>query len=385
MENKSKILIVDDAVENIDALGALLKDYRRQFALNGEKALVLAKRDPKPDLILLDVIMPGIDGHEVCKILKSDEDTMHIPIIFLTSKTDREDILMGFEIGAQDYITKPFDARELMARVRTQLKIVDYRKKLQSVNEWLEEQVDQRTKEIQEANSKLERAMEEIEKLDANKSEFLNIISHEIRTPLNGIIGSLSILRNLNVSEETIDFIDILDGSVERLEKFSLKALEVSALKMKGPDILKRKPTDIFILTQEVIDSMRSYIEEKNITLKKNFDGEYREVNIDPRYFRKAFYEVMINAVTFSPNTGTIEFYIKSDEDTVSIEILDEGDGFTEDLLSNIALMATSNHVDKNPGLGLYFSRLVADNHGGKLNYSNRTGSGARVYMEFAV
>ena len=119
--DQQRILIVDDATENIDILGDALSDYKRIVALNGEKALELAMGNNPPDLILLDIVMPGMDGYEVCKRLKTNEKTREIPVIFLTAKTESESIIKGFKLGAADYVTKPFNLGELMARVTTQL------------------------------------------------------------------------------------------------------------------------------------------------------------------------------------------------------------------------------------------------------------------------
>lgn len=118
---QQQILIVDDAAENIDILGDALSDYKRMVAINGEKALELAMGNNPPDLILLDIVMPGMDGYEVCKRLKTNEKTREIPVIFLTAKTDTESVVKGFETGAIDYVTKPFNTSELLARVTTQL------------------------------------------------------------------------------------------------------------------------------------------------------------------------------------------------------------------------------------------------------------------------
>ena len=138
---QQRILIVDDATENIDILGDALSDYKRMVALNGKKALELATGDNPPDLILLDIVMPGMDGYEVCKRLKANENTREIPVIFLTAKTESESIIKGFTLGAADYVTKPFNLGELMARVTTQLAlkkskddITRYLKEIESKN-----------------------------------------------------------------------------------------------------------------------------------------------------------------------------------------------------------------------------------------------------------
>ncbi len=121
--NEMTILMVDDTPENIHILNELLVDFKRKVATNGEKALKIAGGEKKPDLILLDINMPGMSGLEVCEELKKEKSTADIPIIFLTAQTDKETTIQGFKLGANDYITKPFDPDELMMRVKTQLNL----------------------------------------------------------------------------------------------------------------------------------------------------------------------------------------------------------------------------------------------------------------------
>jgi len=121
---KPKVLIVDDTPENIQVLMETLKDqYTIVAAINGEKALKMAVAEPRPDLILLDIMMPGMDGYEVCRRLKADEQVQHIPIIFVTAKTEVEDETLGFELGAMDYIAKPFSISVVKARVKAHLEL----------------------------------------------------------------------------------------------------------------------------------------------------------------------------------------------------------------------------------------------------------------------
>lgn len=148
-KEKATILVVDDTPDNITLLCSLLgEQYRNKVATNGEKALKIARSDPKPDLILLDIMMPEIDGYEVCRQLKADPATEHIPVIFLTAKSQEGDETKGFELGAVDYITKPIVPPILMARVQTHLALQDARKFLEKQNEVLEIQVEERTRQL---------------------------------------------------------------------------------------------------------------------------------------------------------------------------------------------------------------------------------------------
>lgn len=143
------ILVVDDTPDNLTLMSGLLKDkYRVKLCNNGERALLIAAADPSPDLILLDIMMPGIDGYEVCARLKSDPATQHIPVIFLTAKSDIEDERHGLELGAVDYITKPVSPPILMARVKAHLALKSAADFLRDKNAYLEEEVVRRTQEV---------------------------------------------------------------------------------------------------------------------------------------------------------------------------------------------------------------------------------------------
>lgn len=150
-DHKANILVVDDTPENIDLLVEILKDdYRVRAAINGEQGLKIARLPTSPDLILLDVMMPGIDGFEVCKQLKNDPTTSHIPIIFVTAKITTSDETKGFALGAIDYVTKPISPPVVLARVKTHLALYDQNRELdRKVREQTQDIHDTRLKIIQ--------------------------------------------------------------------------------------------------------------------------------------------------------------------------------------------------------------------------------------------
>jgi len=156
------LLIVDDIPENIKVLGSCLEyeGYVISFAINGEQAIEMALKT-KIDLILLDIMMPGMDGYQVCRALKTEERTRNIPVIFITAKTEKEDIVNGFEAGGVDYVTKPFNTAELSARVRTHLEL----KKARQIVENQAAELDWTNKRLVEKNKKLQQAIDEIETL----------------------------------------------------------------------------------------------------------------------------------------------------------------------------------------------------------------------------
>jgi two-component system, sensor histidine kinase and response regulator len=210
---RATILIVDDQPENLEVLSKILQPcYRVRAARSGEQALRAVGTDPKPELVLLDIMMPGLNGYEVCERLKDNKHLAEIPVIFLSALDETEDKVKAFQVGGVDYITKPFHPDEVEARVRTHLKLRELQRELKEQNRKLESMVAQRTRE-------LEKAYEQLRRLDQTKSDFLTMISHEMRTPLNGILGMGELAFDL-VPEtvERRELWDLYQGSRRRME-----------------------------------------------------------------------------------------------------------------------------------------------------------------------
>jgi two-component system, sensor histidine kinase and response regulator len=220
--NGPVILLVDDNPQNLQVLGNLLLEekYEIEFAVNGEATLDWLK-NRRFDLILLDINMPGLNGFEVCKIIRSDKEMREIPIIFLSAESERESILKGFEVGAQDFVIKPFDSRELLARVKTQLDLKSKTEKLEKINQWLGKKIDTwlkvsidrpRGMETSDLNAKL------IE-FDKNQSYVLKDIYLELNTSVKEIeklIGKSSDQKTKNQYKEIAKRIA---DALARLEK----------------------------------------------------------------------------------------------------------------------------------------------------------------------
>jgi two-component system sensor histidine kinase/response regulator len=379
------ILIVDDNPQNLQVLAKILQEnnYEIEFATNGEAALKWLK-DKKFDLILLDINMPGMNGFEVCKKIRSNPELNNVPVIFLSADTDRESILKGFDLGAQDYVTKPFDSRELLARVRTHLALKDSLEKLEKFNKSLEEKVIERTQQLQEANVKLEALNLRLIDLDKAKTDFLNLISHEIRTPLNGILGPMELLRDTPNAHEISDLIEILDMSVKRLERFSLNALLITRLKTKQFEIRKDR-IHLSNLINEVLDEEKEKFQSKNIQVKRNdnisLDLIYGEVEL----IKKCIINILDNAVRFSPENNTVEIDTYVEEQTIICEIKDNGKGFATGTVDHIFELFTTDddYKDNSIGIGLPIAKMIMEAHNGSIIIGNNPNGGAFVKLVF--
>ncbi len=216
------ILLVDDNPRNLQVLGKLLQEekYEREFAVNGEAALEWLK-NKKFDLILLDLNMPGMNGFEVCKKIRANKAIRDIPVIFLSAESERESILKGFEAGAQDFVTKPFDSRELLARVRTQMDLKSKTEKLEKVNEWLGKKIDNWLKAsigrpgIGEANDLNAKLIE----FDKNQNFVMKDICLELDTSIKEIEKLIGKIYHSDAKNQIKEIVKRLADSVAKLEK----------------------------------------------------------------------------------------------------------------------------------------------------------------------
>lgn len=381
---KKTALIVDDTPQNIQILASILteKGFDIEFALNGKEALNLLSTI-NVDIILLDVMMPELDGFETCRTIRQQSRFDEIPIIFLTARADKDSVYNGFEMGAQDYITKPFDYRELLARVRTQLELKEARQKLKAVNGWLESEVLSRTNELVESNKRLEEANKELLGLDALKSDFLSIISHEIRTPLNGINGALQLLKHHVDSIKLFKFIELLDTSITRLERFSLIALRITALK-SGKYTLSSDLVNLSELLELGAIKVAELLNQKSVKLKFSSLPDSLIVRGDYELISYCIESLLENSISFTNNGSNVVVEAVADSESIDISFENQGEHYTPDEMNEIFTFFNSvNSVDNSPGLGLPFSKLIMDAHGGTLDVRNNIGEGTTTKVKF--
>ena len=377
-ENKDfRILIVDDVPKNIQVLGNILmaENYQLSYSQNGKEALAAVKQNDF-DLILLDIMMPVVDGYEVCRQLKSDSKTKDIPIIFLTAKVEKESVVKGLKLGAVDYVTKPFYAEELLARVRTHLSLKDKTEQLQSINVILEQKVAERTAQLKEANEKLST-------LEKAKSDFLTIISHEIRTPLNGISGFADILLDSLASTEHEEFIKYLKLSSDRLVRFSEIALLITQLNAEKYTF-EMIPMNVEKIISSALEEVQEKLDLANIKIEKGFT---KDINIITNHnlIQKSLVNILENSIEYSPENGQIFINTSTDNGTINIEICDQGPGFSEEALSKLFEYFSTDDIMHSEGLGLGLAavKLVMDSHSGSISAKNRGEGGAHVCLTF--
>jgi len=383
------ILIVDDGEINIYVLEKILSEHNYDIATmrDGQSALEYAKKY-FPDLILLDIIMPLVDGYEVCKRLKANETTKNIPIIFLSAMTDVDSLEKGFDVGGQDYLIKPFKPKELISRVKTHLDLKEKTQNLENLNRTLEEKIQERTLQLQQANDSLLLANKKISRLDKAKNDFLFLINHELRTPLNGILGFASMLENASHETKRASFVKMINKSAQRLLKISEIALLITSLRADNYKTLIQ-PAKLYAILLEVTTSLKNQIEANNVKVEINNEFEKLEVKTDRKLIFNCLQIVLGNAVKFTAPNSTVTISVEIDGDFAKITITDQGIGFDQDVLNaSFDYFTTANisHHSKGLGLGLSTAKLIMDTLSGEINLFNKeNNSGAVAELKIPI
>ena len=380
---KHRILIVDDIPENIKVLQAILSDssYEIQYALNGKDALMLCVADSF-DLILLDIMMPEMDGYEVCKYLKSKDKTKDIPIIYLTAKVDGEDIVKGFETGAQDYVTKPFNPQELIARVNTHLELKHKNESLKFMNLQLEERVAARTMELQEANNELKEANLQLAKLEDAKNDFLSLMSTELREPLNGIVGFADMLEFSIKNKTNLKYIRFIKQAVEKLIGVSDIALLLSALRFDRYE-MKVQGIPVYEIVKTSSDKLKSLLTERKIKLKVDIPKNYI-IRGDERLLEICMEKIIENAIANTPSRSEVYVGAELMGQKIKVFVKDTGTHFAKGEVNYTFRFfdlekAESSEDFKRFTPGLVVVKLVMDLHKAKVDVENLQEGGVCV------
>jgi two-component system, sensor histidine kinase and response regulator len=373
--SKSLILIVDDDVNNLQILGNTLRKNNMDIliATSGAMAMDYLK-DYIPDLIVLDVMMPEMDGYELCKIIKQDKQYKEVPVIFLSALNSPSDIIKGLKVGAVDFIVKPFNTNTILYKINIQLELKRKTEELKSLNKTLELKVNKRTEELSNANR-------ELQQLDFLKSEFLKIISHEIRTPLNGIIGFSNILKEECKSDKVKLYLDILDDSVSRLERFSLKALLYTQLKSEKYK-LYTEDVDINKILKILQNNFKKKIDEKNLQIIYN--DQVFLIKSEQNLIFETIESIFRNAIHHSPVNGKIFINFYNNGSEIVCSISDEGPGFSKKALKNLfrIFIGGEENYSNGQGLDLALCKLIMNIHKGDIVVKNQE-KGAIVELIF--
>lgn len=367
---KRLVLIVDDMAENLQVLAGHLTEAGHEIlaANSGPRALALV-RNRKPDLILLDIMMPDMDGLEVCRLLKADSDLADIPVIFITARVETDDVLLGFEMGAVDYITKPFKPGELVARVRTHLDLKSARDLLFTYNR------------------QLERISRHLRRLNEDKNRFLGIVSHDIRGAFGNVVSVSRLLADDDGEPEDEAGRLLRDIGVEAEHMISLaqNLLNIDAIE-QGTVRLRHERVECRELLDFALHAHQMAARSKRLDCRVIHDDS--AVGGDLTACRQIVTNLVSNAVKYSPVGARITLEARQEGDRVRLCVSDEGPGLSvEDQkmlfrpFTRLSTKAMGN--EHSVGLGLCIVKLMVDGMNGEISCESRLGEGARftVYL----
>jgi signal transduction histidine kinase len=350
MDNQPFILVIDDEPDNFDVIETLLfhEGYHLNYAASGQRAMERLEIF-QPDVILLDVMMPDLDGIEVCRRIKANSQWQHIPIIMVTALTAKEDLAKCLAAGADDFISKPVNGLELRARVNSMLRIKHQHDQLQALLQLREDMV--------------------------------NMILHDMRNPLTSILLATEILklpdfptlRQQNKIEQIVSCVQQLQSLIDHL--LLMAKLE------SGKMVLNLSETDLCGLCISVLANFEAIASQKQLELIMQLPQPHISINLDPAIFRRVLDNLVSNAIKFSPQNSQVVLRVNDwDAGGAIIQIADVGPGISEDLKQCIfekyevgKLIPEVSQL----GLGLAFCKMAIEAHGGKITVENNQPQGA--------
>ncbi len=357
-ENKKKVLIVEDNQENTDLLVFFLrpKGYEITTVADGLQAIEAVEKE-KPDIILLDIMLPKMNGFEVCEKLKSDNCTKSIPILMITALKELKDKIKALEAGADDFISKPFENIELLARVKSLLRLKEYHDQLEATNA-----------ELEEKNETLMR-------MDKFKEELINLIVHDMKNPLFVIQGNLQMMSmNLDQSPtETLKkYTKRIERSSQQLLRMVVNLLDISRFE-EGNLVLKQDVADFNKIVNEISDRVKEYPENQSKEIVFDTDANLPEMIFDKSIIERMI-ENMINfAINNTSDGGRVDIQTRRlDGNLLQFSIHDNGTQLPKKYHDKIFEKFSQAEI-KNAGyrveraLGLTFCKMAIDAHEGKM------------------
>jgi two-component system sensor histidine kinase/response regulator len=367
------VLVVDDNPKNLQVIAAFLSEsgYQVEVALSGYDALKWVE-DHTFDAILLDVMMPEMNGFETCQKIKQNPSYDNTPIIFLTARDDMESFTNGFDVGGVDFLTKPFNQKELLVRLSTHVELKRGREKLLDINKLLNGEVERKTTELRESNQQLAIANENLKMLDVAKNNFLNSISHELRTSLNGIVGSIALLQILTYDKHVQEIVSLLDSSVNNLEKYSYAALLISNLQLKGESQLKCTNLDLLALIETILKDFTSKSLKKGLSVNLTADCEDALVYVDSELIKSALIALLDISLQYT-KVGYITIHISQKDSEVCVAISDSGVVYEgNELNHDFKAVNNANYTSiRNNAMELYLAQTIIVLHNGSIHYDN--------------
>lgn len=359
-----EILIVDDSPSTLQLLSEIFhaRGYTVRAAFSGRLALQSINTAP-PDLILLDITMPDMNGYEICQALKADEPTRDIPVIFVSGLTKSIDVVRGFSVGGVDYVTKPFQVKEVVARVETHLAL------------------RRQQRALQESYATL-RTLEEM------RDNLVHMIVHDLRNPLltaNICLEEITAMKELSLPPQVAENITHALSATHTLMEMVNSILDVSRMEA-GLVPLNLEPCDVIQVAQDAIRQILPILKSRHITLESEL--EKAPIRVDRSLITRVIHNILSNAIRFTSATdGEIHIGVALHGDRVRITIRDNGQGIDPEFHGKIfekffQIKGALSGVRHSTGLGLTFCKLAVEAHGGQIGVESEKDKGSLFWID---
>ncbi len=390
MKDNPLVLIIDDNLINLTVLKSLLEEENLRVILanSGEQGLVLAKQQ-SPDIILLDIIMPGWDGYETCQRIKHELTLENIPILFLSALKETKNKIRALQVGGVDYISKPFQQEELLARLRTHLELASLRQKL-------EQQVKTKTEEIQSLLEALQFSYEKVKQTSILKTEFLYHVNNEFIEPLEIILQrSQMLIENTSLSEEQCRFVSSIRREAKQLKQIFTNMLAF-AQHFKGESQAVLYHFQIYKLVNDILKKFSTKLQAKDLEIIIEIAPPlYLPLYANQEGIDHILTNLIDNAIKFS-HQGQIIIRINllqhnnNNKDWVRFEISDTGIGITEGEQAHLfeifsQIDGSSTRFYGGMGLGLAIAKMFTDWMGGKIGVDSVKGQGSTFWFNIPL
>ncbi|MBI4869742.1 MAG: response regulator [Candidatus Wallbacteria bacterium] len=416
LESPKRILAVDDSPTFLHELASELQreGYEIVSARSGEEALELLAAQ-SVDAILLDLRMPGLDGHEVCRRVKSQAALRDVPLLMLTAAEEREAMIEGIDAGADDYINKSADFEVLKARLRAQLRRKQFEDETRRIREELVQKaleaaearsatrlaetraaflanVEQKNEDLARLNAQYLRAKEQAERESLFKSRFLASMSHELRTPLNAIIGFSELLIDDAVGpldEAQRDYMQNVLSSGRHLLNLINEVLDISKIEA-GKTELRCEWVPIDAVVNAVKASAMALSQRRRITVEYTLPDQQVSIFADPVRLKQVLYNLLSNGIKFTPDGGRVSLEVRAEPERVYISVDDTGIGIRPEDLSRLfrefeRLEDRPSDPTEGTGLGLALTKKLVELHGGSIAAESQPGKGSRFTVMLPV
>lgn len=387
------ILIIDDMPDNLETIGeTLISEYRVQFATSGSEGLELMRQHP-PDLILLDVIMPDMDGYQVFTQIQNNPQTCHIPVIFVTADNNPDTESSALAGGAVDFISKPINPKVVKARVKTHLALKQREQELKLLNQDLENRVQERTRQVESLNLALQERAVQAEAVNQAKSLFIDNVSHEIRTPITSIIGMTHLLKNTQLDRQQQDYLQQLQRASQSLLRLMNDILDFSKIET-GKVQLEQREFSVVDLLDNLTTMMAAKVSEKALQMKVEVDPNIPAyLSGDAVHLMQILINYVDNAIKFTER-GQIVIAARLKENNKDLllyfAVQDSGIGLTPE--QQALLFQTFQQIDASntrkyngTGLGLAISKNLAQLMGGEVGVESEYGQGSTFWFTVRV